>query len=90
MTKRWIKVPRPGEFRGSGQWFEIEETAWRWDDPLIQGGFLPTHEGHEPPGPDDPEPVSCPLCGLLATHDADAPGYAKCETCGWTGETPDA
>jgi hypothetical protein len=36
MSKRWIKVPGPGDFRGEGEWKTIEEAGcpladWEWN-----------------------------------------------------------
>jgi hypothetical protein len=51
-TKRWVKVPGPGEFRGKGRWMELEkvvgmtEADWRF---CAANGYLPTHEGEHPP-----------------------------------------
>jgi hypothetical protein len=51
MSKRWIKVPGPGDFRGEGEWKTIEEAGcpladWEWNR---ETAYLPTHEGDTPP-----------------------------------------
>lgn len=62
MTRRWIKVPGPGEFRGQGLWlldpavkaFEGDwlsgDAAWNY---CVKTGYLPTHEGDTPPEEDE-------------------------------------
>lgn len=55
MTK-WVRYPGPGQFRGEGTWRTIADlklTEGEWDE-LAESGFLPTHEGPEPPeSPED-------------------------------------
>ncbi len=59
MTKRWIKVPGPGEFRGEGKWFEFDkfkdiqelsetdrEHTWKY---YTSTGFLPVQVCEEKP-----------------------------------------
>jgi len=52
---RWIKWPEPGEYRGKGTWKNVEETP-ALDDGFFEHcqrtGYLPTHEGDEPPPKD--------------------------------------
>lgn len=57
MSKHWVKVPRPGEFRGAGDWVEFEKSVYghpakdcwsNWDF-LRNTGYLPTHFGETPP-----------------------------------------
>lgn len=49
MTKLqlWVKTPKPGQFRGEGEWelFTQSDDAWA---SLIWSGWLPTHEGEKP------------------------------------------
>jgi hypothetical protein len=55
MTK-WIKWPAPGQFRGEGEWLRLENAPCSeayWYD-CHDTGYLPTHEGDQPP----PEPVN--------------------------------
>lgn len=49
--KRWIKLPSPGQFRGEGEWVDLRTTGhddedWEY---CQKTGYLPTHEGEEPP-----------------------------------------
>jgi hypothetical protein len=54
---RWLKIPGPGEFRGEGNWWKIEDLKdcsvedWEWN---VETGYLPTHEGDEPPKEEKP------------------------------------
>ena len=43
--KYWIKFPRPGQFRGEGDWREVSEAAYN-DCPE---NWLPKHQGEVPP-----------------------------------------
>lgn len=43
--KYWIKYPGPGEFRGEGKWEEVTKETFD----AISEGFLPKHQGLEPP-----------------------------------------
>lgn len=50
MTK-WIKWPGPGQIRGEGKWYKIEELVmtdldWEW---YHIHEYVPTYEGDEPP-----------------------------------------
>lgn len=50
-TQRWVKVSGPGQFRGQGEWTRFEDTNYSeadWDY-FKSTGFLPTHEGENPP-----------------------------------------
>ncbi len=53
---KWIKVPGPGEFRGEGQWFEIDEKKRgqleEWEH-CRKTGYLPVREQDEKPGDDE-------------------------------------
>lgn len=49
--RRWIKVPGRGQMRGEGEWLRIDDAGcppedWQWNR---EHGYLPTHEGDEPP-----------------------------------------
>jgi hypothetical protein len=56
--KRWIKIPGPGEFRGEGLWL-LEPAVRTFEGDWLKGdaawdycrstGYLPTHEGDDPP-----------------------------------------
>jgi hypothetical protein len=52
MMQKWVRIPGPGQFRGEGKWMKLEEAFKEpeeaWKD-LTKTGFLPTHEGDEPP-----------------------------------------
>ena len=52
---RWIKIPVPGQFRGEGEWVNVDankanqrafEADYEW---AKETGFVPTHEGETPP-----------------------------------------
>lgn len=48
--QKWIRYPGPGEFRGQGKWFKLEDTDYTVDDfvSLELSGFLPTYRGDNP------------------------------------------
>jgi len=60
MTRRWIKIPGPGEADGQGEWCQfvdyvaersdgrgrIKEEDWRY---IVRDNRLPTHIGETPP-----------------------------------------
>lgn len=59
MTKRWVRVPAPGEFRGEGEWKEFDQAMkdWgytankadaEWED-LQVTKYLPTQISEEKP-----------------------------------------
>lgn len=54
MPKKWIKVPRPGQFRGEGHWEEMDMSIpsqkqdWEY---CVSTGYLPTAEQDEKPNP---------------------------------------
>lgn len=54
MSRRWYLEPEPGGFRGTGFWVEYKGSNDDWDF-LRDTGFLPTHEGDEPPKKDPAE-----------------------------------
>jgi hypothetical protein len=48
---KWVRIPGPGEFRGEGEWRTIAEarmTESEWQE-VKDTGYLPVHEGDEPP-----------------------------------------
>ena len=51
MTKRWVRMPAPGEFRGEGEWIEVnpEYISERDYEYIKETGYLPWHEGEFPP-----------------------------------------
>jgi hypothetical protein len=50
--RKWIKVPGPGQFRGQGEWIEIDaaspEDVSAWETHR-ETGYLPTAEQEEKP-----------------------------------------
>jgi hypothetical protein len=48
---KWFRNPGPGQFRGEGEWRTIEEAGVSEEEwqRFKDTGFLPTHEGDEPP-----------------------------------------
>ncbi len=50
--KRWIKRPSPGQFRGDGEWYEVDErNPGHVNDYEYckETGYLPTAEQEERP-----------------------------------------
>ena len=57
--KRWIKIPKPGEFRGEGKWEPFQSSPNNRhengkvmsDDEQFKAAsrLLPVYEGEEPP-----------------------------------------
>jgi hypothetical protein len=49
--KKWIKFPKPGQFRGEGEWTDIEWTTWTLDDWEHNklSNYLPWKEQEEKP-----------------------------------------
>ncbi len=54
MSKRWVKYPGPGEFRGEGEWMPVEsinfldttvDEGWQY---LKETNYLPTYVGENP------------------------------------------
>jgi hypothetical protein len=46
-----VRWPGPGQYRGDGEWKRIREvkvTPEEWEN-FKATGYLPTHEGDEPP-----------------------------------------
>jgi len=52
MTKKWIKMPGLGDFRGQGKWHNLDDLTgcdehyWSYCEVT---GFLPTFVGDAPP-----------------------------------------
>lgn len=48
--KKWILIPRPGQFRGEGDWEEVKGERMEADyDYCLQTGYLPVRESEERP-----------------------------------------
>lgn len=54
MSRRWAKMPGPGQFRGEGEWTDVTETCLpsEWER-IRMTGYLPTRIQDEKPAPDD-------------------------------------
>ena len=57
MSQKWVKYPAPGQIRGEGSWYRLEDlklTEAEWDH-YRRTQFLPVYEGDVPPWevPDD-------------------------------------
>lgn len=49
--QKWVKVPRPGEMRGEGEWMKLGDTLYteeQWDAMRFTG-YMPTREQDEKP-----------------------------------------
>lgn len=59
MTKRWVKIPGPGEFRGEGEWKDYDKAMEDWGkspedadrewEVVTSTGYLPTKTQEEKP-----------------------------------------